>query len=142
MATIVNNLVRRYSPTCRNDSSVGFGKESPYNPKYESFGDSITDKEAYRLSLVGGVSGAGSVSFNPGAYMFPDGKYDPTKDISYVLRPDLSQVQIDEYLKSMEMALESSDKKLEEKINKDIETFKNITSSNNSDVPNGTSPAN
>lgn len=114
-----NIYLKRYLPDCR--SFGAFAEQCPTKIIIDDFGESITDKEAYRLSLVNGVGASASGGVNPACYMFPDGKYEINKDISYVLRPDLSPVQIDMYLDSMKSALEQSDESLKGKIEKDIQ---------------------
>lgn len=119
-----NIFLRRYLPICRSYGS--FIEQEQTKIIVDNFGKSITDKEAYRLSLVNGVGASASGAVNPACYMFPDGKYDINKDISYVLRPDLSPVQIDEYLVAMKNSLETSDEELKSKIKKDIQYAEEI----------------
>lgn len=114
-----NPLIKRYSPNCRFTDGY-FKNTVQVKLVKDDFGESITDKESYRLSLISGVGAQASGAVNPACYMFPDGKYDINKDISYVLRPDLSTVQIDEYLTAMKNSLESSDESLKTKIESDI----------------------
>lgn len=118
--SVSNPFLCRYAPNQRFLTGAFLSQEqTKVHP--EDFGPSITDKEAYRLQLINGVGASSSgAASNPACYMFPDGKYDITKDISYVLRPDLSPVQIDMYLEAMKESLESSDDKLKSKIEKDI----------------------
>lgn len=124
--TVSNPLLCRYAPNQRFITGAFINQEQT-KVRPVNFGPSITDKEAYRLQLVNGVgaSSFGAAS-NPACYMFPDGKYDISKDISYILRPDLSPVQIDMYLQSMKESLESSDEKLKSKIEKDIKYAEEI----------------
>ena len=121
-----NPLTMRYAPNQR--FVVGaFSEQEEVKIHPDNFGESITDKEAYRLQLVSGV-GASSIgaAANPACYMFPDGKYDINKDISYVLRPDLSPVQIDDYLAAMHTSLENADENLKAKIESDIKYAEQI----------------
>lgn len=113
-----NIFLRRYMPDCRCHGAFADQVDVPIVK--DNFGNSITDKESYRLSLVNGIGASSGVGVNPACYMFPDGKYDINKDISPVLRPDLSPVQIDDYIKYMEQALKDSDQQLKDKIEKDI----------------------
>lgn len=124
--SISNPFLCRYAPNQRFISGAFINQEQT-KVHSENFGPSITDKEAYRMQLVNGVgaSSFGAAS-NPACYMFPDGKYDVSKDISYILRPDLSPVQIDMYLQSMKESLEKSDEKLKDKIEKDIKFAEEI----------------
>lgn len=136
----LNPFLTRYSPTCRMSS---ISKNTKYVEKIkqrsEDFGVSITDKESYRLSLQGQGLG-GAVSVSSGSFMFPDGKYDSNKDISFVLRPDLSPVQIDEYIDRLRSRLESADEELKSSIEQAIsqaEAVKSVTpaSSDGSSAP-------
>lgn len=120
MANVSNPLIRRYMPNSRFTDGA-FKDTHEVKLIVDDFGESITDKESYRLSLVNGAGASGSGALNPACYAFPDGKYDIHKDISYVLRPDLSPVQIDMYIKAMQSSLESSDASLKDKIEKDIQ---------------------
>ena len=125
-SSVSNPFLCRYAPNQRFINGAFFDQqETKISP--ENFGPSITDKEAYRLQLINGV-GASSVgaASNPACYMFPDGKYEISKDISYILRPDLSPVQIDMYLQSMKDSLEKSDENLKSKIEKDIKYAEEI----------------
>lgn len=137
-SSVSNPFLCRYAPNQRFlTGSFIDQQETKISP--ENFGPSITDKEAYRLQLVNGV-GASSVgaASNPACYMFPDGKYEISKDISFVLRPDLSPVQIDMYLQSMRDSLEQSDDKLRTKIEKDIKYAEEIKArAASSDSPSG-----
>lgn len=119
-----NIFLRRYLPICRSYGS--FIEQEQTKIIVDNFGKSITDKEAYRLSLINGVGASASGAVNPACYMFPDGQYDINKDISYVLRPDLSPVQIDDYLSAMKDSLEAADDKLKSKIEKDIQYAEEI----------------
>lgn len=124
--SVSNPFLCRYAPNQRFLTGAFINQqETKIHPV--NYGPSITDKEAYRLQLVNGVgaSSFGAAS-NPACYMFPDGKYDISKDISYILRPDLSPVQIDMYLQSMKESLETSDEKLKAKIEKDIKYAEEI----------------
>lgn len=125
-SSVSNPFLCRYAPNQRFITGAFINQEeTKISP--ENFGPSITDKESYRLQLVNGV-GASSIgaASNPACYMFPDGKYEISKDISYILRPDLSPVQIDMYLQSMKDSLEKSDENLKSKIEKDIKYAEEI----------------
>ena len=67
---------------------------------------SDTDKEAYRVTLSS-LSGeiqravrAGNISADK--FTFKDGKYDVNQDFSFLRRPDLTIVQLDEYIQHKE----------------------------------------
>lgn len=105
----------------------------------DDFGESITDKESYRLSLASKRGAIGSGSAQSGWYMFPDGKYDPNKDMSYLMRQDLSIVDIDRYIEQLTQKLQNSDEALKASIQEQLEAaqeYKNNMpkdDSNNSD---------
>ena len=114
-----NPLLFRYPPNTRFIYG-GFKDQEVIIPEKEYFGESITDKESYRLSLAGKRGAIGSGSNNTGWYMFPDGKYDHDKDFSHFYRKDLSIVEIDNYIKNMQTELENSDSELKTQIESQI----------------------
>lgn len=81
-----------------------------------------TDLEAYRITLASMRSpDVGSASNSVGTYTFQDGKYDPTKDFSYLNRKDLTIVDIDNYIMNFKKNLENYDKDLQLKVQEEIE---------------------
>ena len=139
--TIVNPLLFRYPPNNRFIKG-SINQQVLVVLHKEDYGTSITDKESYRLSLAGrrgAVSNVGSA--NKGWYMFDDGKYDINKDFSYIMRKDLSIVDIDNYTEIMKRQLEESDESLKSEIESQIKKLeakreelvnKNNTNSSNS----------
>lgn len=121
MATKENNLIKRYPPNYR--FNFGAFKEQKEVPIIiDNFGESVTDKESYRLSLASKRGTISSMigSYQQGAYMFEDGKYDSLKDFSYALRKDLSIVELDEYIENMQARLETADESLKADIQSQI----------------------
>ena len=119
-----NPLIKRYPPNSRFLSGE-FKNQVEIEIRKDEFGNSVTDKESYRLSLAGkrgSVSNLGSS--NPGWYMFPDGKYDHDKDFSHFYRKDLSIVEIDNYIKNMTEAQKNADEKLASDIQEQINLAK------------------
>lgn len=116
-----NNLIKRYPPNSR--FNFGAFKDQVTVPIIiDDFGNSVTDKESYRLSLAskrGSISTIGG-SYQQGQYMFENGKYDSLKDFSFALRKDLSIVEIDEYIDSMRERLETADAELSKQIQTEI----------------------
>lgn len=112
----INPFLFRYPPNTR--FSVGaFSKQNLVTLNPINFGDSVTDKESYRLSLVGKSGSISSIGQSQqGWYMFPDGIYSFDKDFSYVMRKDLSIVEIDNYIKKMTEAQKNADKTLQAEI--------------------------
>lgn len=135
-----NPFLRRYCPNSRFNNGEGFNKSIDTIVKFEDFGESITDKESYRLSLLGhSTSGAIGTSPSGGTYAFPDGKYDYNKDISYVLRPDLTSVQIDEYIKAEKAYNENNDLKLKSQIKKESDASKVVINNDHAGNTSATS---
>lgn len=118
---IGNPLIKRYPPNYRFVQGAFINQEELKLTK-DDFGESITDKESYRLNLAGKRGSIASIgSSDKGWYMFPDGKYDHNKDFSYFYRKDLSLVEIDNYIKDMTKAQENADKELRESIQEQID---------------------
>lgn len=115
-----NPLLFRYPPNNRFIKG-DFSKQVEIKIRVESFGDSVTDKESYRLSLTSKRGTMGSGTASTGWYMFPDGKYDHDKDFSYFYRKDLSIVDIDNYINNMTEAQKNADKELAAQIQEQIE---------------------
>ena len=85
---------------------------------------SLTDKEAYRVNLatLRGTLASGLGSPTVGQYSIPAGeKYDPNKDFSYLNRPDVSLVDLHEYIEEMRESLEKYDDNMRIKIQNEIE---------------------
>lgn len=137
MANTTNPLLYRYPPNTRFTKG-DFSKQVETKVRIDVFGDSVTDKESYRLSLAGKRGAIGTGSNNTGWYMFPDGKYDHDKDFSYFYRKDLSIVEIDNYIKNMTEAQENADKELAKQIQEQIdianEKKEELSSKDNSDI--------
>lgn len=106
---IENPFTNRYPPNVRFTHGA-FKNKVHLNPKYEEFGESITDKEAYRLQLVSGSASVGA-SASP-QYAFKDGKYDAQLDFSFLQRPDLTIVDIDKYISTLKKQAEDYDASL------------------------------
>lgn len=112
----INPFLFRYPPNTR--FVVGaYSKQSAVTLHPISFGDSVTDKESYRLSLAGKRGSISSIGQSQqGWYMFPDGQYSFDKDFSHVMRKDLSIVEIDNYIKTMIEAQKNADQALQAEI--------------------------
>ena len=93
-----NPFLVRFSPDCRFT-----GRKENLKASLEKFPfDSITDKEAYRLTLASlrGTMAQGNGSITTGNYSIPKGgEYNPSQDFSYLNRPDITIVMLDEYIK-------------------------------------------
>lgn len=118
--TLDNCLVRRYPPNSRFLKGV-FKEQVVVPVRYDNFGESVTDKESYRLSLASKRGSIGNGTNNTGWYMFNDGKYDHDKDFSFFYRKDLSVVEIDNYINDMKKNLENADSNLKKEIELQIQ---------------------
>lgn len=90
---------------------------------FKSKDESITDKEAYRVNLatLRGQLASGSGSPTVGSYSIPAGKeYDKRFDFSYLNRPDVTVVELDNFIENMKSNLENYDSDLKLKIQDEI----------------------
>lgn len=90
---------------------------------FKSTEPSVTDKEAYRLTLASlrGQIAQGTGRPDVGSYSLKAGEeYDPSKDFSFLNRKDLTIVELDEYMKNMRERLEEADAELEVKIKQEL----------------------
>ena len=118
-----NPFTKRYAPNTRY--TLGAFKEQTIVPvRIDSFGESVVDKESYRLSLTSKRGAIGYGSATVGRYMFENGKYNPDSDFSYIMRKDVSIVEIDKYIERKEAELQMADKNLAEQIQYEIDQAK------------------
>lgn len=90
---------------------------------FDSTEPSVTDKEAYRVSLASlrGEIAQGSGKIDVGQYSIPAGEeYDPRFDFSFLNRKDLTIVELDDHIKVMKRQLEESDAELSERIKAEL----------------------
>lgn len=90
---------------------------------FRSTEESITDKESYRVNLatLRGQLASGSGSPTVGSYSIPSGKeYDKRFDFSYLNRPDVTIVELDNYIANMKSNLEKYDSDLKFQIQDEI----------------------
>lgn len=90
---------------------------------FKSSEPSVTDKEAYRLTLASlrGEMAQGSGRIDVGSYSLKAGEsYNPDKDFSFLNRKDLTIVELDNYIKIMKRRLEESDEELKGQITKEL----------------------
>lgn len=113
-----NPTIKRWNPDYR------YREDKLCDAPLENFKStecSITDKEAYRVTLAslrGNLASMPGGSATVGQYSLKGGEeYDVTKDFSFLNRPDLTIVQLDEYIEAFKDAIEAHD----EKLNADIE---------------------
>lgn len=90
---------------------------------FKSHDESITDKEAYRVNLatLRGQLATGCGSPTVGSYSIPAGKeYDKRFDFSYLNRPDVTIVELDNFIENMKSNLEHYDNDLKLQIQDEI----------------------
>lgn len=90
---------------------------------FKSIEPSITDKEAYRITLASlrGEIAQGTGKIDVGSYSIKAGEeYDPKKDFSFLNRKDLTIVELDDYIKVMKRQLEEADSELEAQIKEEL----------------------
>lgn len=115
-----NNYDVRWRPDFRYTDNK-FTKITLNN--FKSTEPSITDKEAYRLTLASlrGEIAQGNGKIDVGSYSIKAGeKYDPNKDFSFLNRKDLTIVELDDYIKIMKRQLEEADAELEVQIKEEL----------------------
>lgn len=118
-----NPFLRRYPPNNRFINGA-FKEQIEVHIRKDEFGESVTDKESYRLNLTSKRGSIGTGSTTVGKYMFEDGKYNPNADFSYAMRKDLSIVELDRYIKNLENSYKEFDKNLSAKVEAEIEAAK------------------
>lgn len=108
-----NPTIKRWNPDYRYRDDKLF--DAPLG-NFKSKDESITDKEAYRVTLAslrGNLASMPGGSATVGQYSLKGGEeYDVTKDFSFLNRPDLTIVQLDEYIVAFKEAIEAHDEKL------------------------------
>lgn len=90
---------------------------------FKSTEPSVTDKEAYRVTLASlrGEIAQGSGRPDVGSYSLKAGEeYNPNLDFSFLNRKDLTIVEIDDYMKVMKRQLEEADSELSVRIEKEL----------------------
>ena len=117
----VTNFTTRWRPDFRyrDDKKIDIKLDLPVDVS-----NSITDKEAYRLTLASqrGNLATGTGSSTVGSYSLKAGEeYNPDTDFSFLNRPDLTIVQIDEYIKNFKSKLESYDADLKAKVEMELQ---------------------
>lgn len=86
---------------------------------FKSHEPSVTDKEAYRLTLASlrGAIAQGIGKIDVGSYSLKAGEeYDSRKDFSFLNRKDLTIVEVDDFIKIMSRRLEEADGDLKSQI--------------------------
>lgn len=139
------SLIERWRPDFRYRSDKKFVPvfSDPVGG-FVSHDDTKTDTEAYKLTLAsmrGDISSAqSSGSLAPGSYSIPAGQeYDPNFDFSYLRRPDISLVQLDEFIADFKQRLETADSKLAKRIEAELAAVEARKAELSGDLANGDS---
>lgn len=121
-----NPFLIRFRPDYRYVSN----KKTVYNLSTSNGGfiskdDSITDKEAYAVNFASERGDIASVGASrTGVYSIKAGeKYDPKNDFSYLNRPDLTLVDLDQYIQDFKYRLENSDEQLKQKLTEELKNL-------------------
>ncbi len=121
-----NPFLIRFKPDYRYvQDKKTFYNLSTSNGGFNSKDESITDKEAYAINFASergdiaslGASRTGVYSMKPGE------KYDPKNDFSYLNRPDLTLVDLDNYIEDFKFKLENSDEQLKQKLTEELKNL-------------------
>lgn len=116
-----NPFLRRYSPNHRFLNGA-FKNQTLVKEEPVIYGESITDKESYRLSLASARGSRVNLgSGSKGEYMYKDGNYNSSLDYSFIFKPGLSIVEIDCYIKGLKERLKASDEELKADIQQQID---------------------
>ena len=137
----LNPFLFRFRPDYRYvQNKKTFYNLSTTNGGFNSKQESITDKEAYTINFASERGDIASVGASrTGVYsMKPGEKYDPKNDFSYLNRPDLTLVDLDNYIEDFKYRLENSDKQLKQKLTEELKNLQDkrdelINQTDNSD---------
>ena len=121
-----NPFLIRFKPDYRYVSNKKtFYNLSTTNGGFNSKDESITDKEAFAINFASERGDIASVGASrTGVYsMQPGEKYDPKNDFSYLNRPDLTLVELDQYIEDFKYRLENSDENLKQKLTEELKNL-------------------
>lgn len=131
VSSTVNQFLVRFRPDYRyrSDKKTEY-KLTTSTGGFVSIDDSITDKEAFAINFAserGDMSSLGAS--REGVYSIPSGQdYDPNHDFSYLNRPDITIVDLDNYIESFKERLEHADLALKSSLENEL---KNLESKKN-----------
>lgn len=136
-----NPFLIRFRPDYRYvTNKITYFNLSTSNGGFKSTHESITDKESYAINFAserGDIASLGAS--RTGVYSIKAGeKYDPKKDFSYLNRPDLTLVELDEYIQDFKYKLENSDEQLKQQLTEELKNLQDkrddlINQTDNSD---------
>ncbi len=121
-----NQFLVRFRPDYRYVSNKKtFYNLSTSNGGFKSTQESITDKEAYAINFASERGDIATVGASrTGVYSMKAGeKYDPNNDFSYLNRPDITLVDLDEYIQDFKTRIENSDAQLKQKLNEELKNL-------------------
>lgn len=121
-----NPFLIRFKPDYRyTENKKTYYNLSTSNGGFNSHDESITDKEAYAINFASERGDIASIGASrTGVYsMEPGEKYDPRNDFSYLNRPDLTLVDLDQYIQDFKYRLENSDKQLKQKLTEELKNL-------------------
>lgn len=141
----VNPFLVRFKPDYRYRSD----KKTEYHLNSTTGGfvsrdDSITDKEAFAINFAserGDMSSLGAS--REGVYSIQAGKpYDPNNDFSYLNRPDITLVDLDNYIESFKERLEHADNALKASLENELKNLQSKKNELSAELQNGESETN
>lgn len=117
---IENKTIKRWHPNFRyeNEKKIDVPLKN-----FKSTTPSVTDKEAYRVTLASlrGQLAQGTGKIDVGSYSLKAGEeYDPAKDFSFLNRPDLTIVELDEKIALMTKYQQKYDGELKEEMDRQL----------------------
>lgn len=115
------SVIKRWKPDFRYQSEKLIDVELK---GFKSTEKSLTDKEKYRVNLASlrGQLASGLGSPTVGSYSLKAGEdYDPDNDFSFLNRPDLSLVELHEFIERKKAELEEFDSNLSSKIKEELD---------------------
>lgn len=138
----VNPFLIRFKPDYRyrSDKKIEYKLRSTTGG-FVSHDDSITDKEAFAINFAserGDMSSLGAS--REGVYSIPAGKpYDPNNDFSYLNRPDITLVDLDNYIEAFKERLENADNALKSSLENELKNLQSKKNELSSELDNGQS---
>lgn len=123
---IGNPFLVRFKPDYRYRDDKKFNYElKSSSGGFVSNDDSVTDKDAFAVNFAserGDMSAIGAS--RQGVYSIPAGQeYDPNNDFSYLNRPDITLVDLDNYIQDFKARLEAADGELKSQIENELQTL-------------------
>ena len=118
--SVIETTIKRWKPNHRYLTDKF--EDVPLNG-FKSTEKSLTDKEAYRVTLssLRGQLASGAGSPTVGQYSLKAGEeYNNKFDFSYLNRPDLTLVELHEFIEDTRANLESYDENLQIQIKKEL----------------------